>query len=73
MQNSKKQSIIIRIKILTDKCWDTAGEKVNSLGKTCNFYANGGGCGLFDSDHFDASKMCCGCGGGRSGKISVLS
>ena len=35
----------------------------------CDEYASGSKCGNHDDEDFNSLEMCCGCGGGKHGKI----
>lgn len=46
-------------------CLDTNAEKVDAKNNGCSWYlTNEESCGLTNSESFDASEMCCACGGG---------
>ena len=38
----------------------------DNRGLDCDAYANGSGCGQYDTPEFVASALCCNCGGGST-------
>eukprot|EP00445_Apocalathium_hangoei_P022683 CAMPEP_0203905894 /NCGR_PEP_ID=MMETSP0359-20131031/47596_1 /ASSEMBLY_ACC=CAM_ASM_000338 /TAXON_ID=268821 /ORGANISM="Scrippsiella Hangoei, Strain SHTV-5" /LENGTH=1296 /DNA_ID=CAMNT_0050830457 /DNA_START=61 /DNA_END=3947 /DNA_ORIENTATION=- len=53
-------------------CQDTDKGAVNAEGFTCSSYTNAFDCGEYDTDSFNASAMCCFCGGGTLASTDCL-
>ena len=51
------------------ECWNINGNKTDKNGRLCDEYDSGLECGKYDDEDFDSLEMCCGCGGGKKGKI----
>ena len=50
----------------TSICMDTTYGVTDATGDTCTWYTSyPEHCGVFDTETFIASSMCCGCGGGE--------
>ena len=60
------------IEILIDYCHDLDHVETNSKGVGCNFYDGRTSiCGNYNDDDFNATQLCCSCGGG--GGINIFS
>ena len=52
-----------------DICEDTDNGMTNSRNNTCQYYwGNEKDCTMLNDKEFDASIMCCACGGGKTSK-----
>ena len=51
------------------ECWNINGNKSDQDGNMCDEYTSGSKCGNHDDEDFNSLEMCCGCGGGKHGKI----
>ena len=54
-------------------CTDTDGEMTDDLGDGCHYYdQHPEECGDSDDADFTASKLCCACGGGKKGNLTLF-
>ena len=57
---------------ISGSCIDTDDGKTDSAGFGCEFYARIGRCGRYDNSDFTAASLCCGCGGGIKGNLTLF-
>ena len=58
---------------ISASCIDTDGEKTDTYGDGCSWYDGYvEDCGYYDDSDFTATSLCCACGGGKPGTLTLF-